>query len=162
MSELDQVITKEMVRAQGWKYYFLAIAFPVYVIFLPLVFAGNKLIFAVFLFFPGLYLYTWAACMMHECWHRYVPNINNDFFYDLYSYMLILDPYIYRVVHGHHHSKINTWEDVEFHPLGEIKNVKYRRIYNLLEIVFGVIFTFGIQMHVVPRHPLYKDKCNRS
>ena len=26
--------------------------------------------------------------------------------------MLVLDPHIYRVVHGHHHSKVNTWEDV--------------------------------------------------
>jgi fatty acid desaturase len=76
--------------------------------------------------------------------------------------MLLTDPQLYRLVHGHHHSKVNTWDDTELHPLGKINNIHLRRIYNFLEIALGVIFTFGIIMHLLPKHPNYKAKYKQS
>ena len=162
MSCYNQVIPKELVRRQAPKVYLAAIILPLYLFCLPFVFVRSVMLSIVLMLTLGVYLSTWVACLIHECWHKYIPAVPNDFFYNLFSYMLVLDPQIYRVVHGHHHSKVNTWEDVEFHPLGKIRNVHLRRIYNFLEIVLGVIFVFGIQMHVVPRHPDYRNRCRSS
>ena len=162
MPEYDQIITTELLKKQGPKLYLAAIALPLYLFTLPYLFSRNLPLGFAFMFTVGVYMYTWIACLMHECWHRYIPDFPNDFFYNLFSYMLVMDPQQYRLVHGHHHSLINTWDDVEFHPLGEIKNTYLRRIYNFLEIIIGVIFTFGLQMHVVPKHPKYKNRCKVS
>jgi len=162
MLDYKHILPKESLRRQAWKVYFVAIALPLYLFFLPYLFARSVLLSFAVMLSVGVYLSTWMACMVHESWHKYVSGISNDFFYNLFSYMLMLDPHIYRLVHGYHHSKVNTWEDVEFHPVGEIRNVYLRRIYNFLEIVIGVIFTFGIQMYVVPRHPRYKARCRAS
>jgi fatty acid desaturase len=159
---LNETITKEMIRSQAWKFYFLVVAWPLYLFILPYVYARFKLLSLVFMLFPGVYLFTWLLCLMHECWHKYTPNIPNDIFYNIFSYMLFTDPQLYRLVHGHHHSKVNTWDDTEFHPLGKINNIHLRRIYNILEIALGVIFTFGIIMYILPRHPNYKKKYKRS
>jgi fatty acid desaturase len=147
-----------MLARQVPKFYFLAIAWPVYLFFLPFVFASFGGYSLLFVLFPGVYLFTWLACLMHECWHKYVPDIPINFFYNIFSYMLLTDPQTYRLVHGNHHSKVNSWEDFEFHPIGEIKNDRLRRLYNLAEILFGVMFTFGMQMSFLPRHPKYKEK----
>ncbi len=159
---MTQPIPEQLIRKQAWKFYFVVIAWPLYIFILPSVYDKSKILALLFIIFPGVYLFTWLACLMHECWHKYVPNIPNNFFYYLFSYMLITDPQIYKLIHGYHHSKVNTWDDTEFHPLGEIKNPILRRIYNLLEITLGVIFIFGLHMQVIQRHPRYKDRFKRS
>ena len=106
--------------------------------------------------FPGIYLFTWAGFLMHECWHKYVPNIPTDRFYGLFALMLLTDPQIYRVVHGYHHGMVHSWDDTEFHPLGYIKNLHLRRLYNFLEIFLGIAFLSAVATYVVPRHPKYK------
>ncbi|HEG44620.1 MAG TPA: hypothetical protein ENH94_11295 [Phycisphaerales bacterium] len=162
MAEYKDVISEEMIRSQAWKYYFLAMAWPLYLFVIPYVYVRFKLLSFVFMLFPGVYLFTWLLCLMHECWHKYTPCIANEQFYDVFSYMLFTDPQLYRLVHGHHHSKVNTWEDTEFHPLGKINNRYLQRAYNFLEIVLGIIFTFGIVMHILPKHPRYKAKYKQS
>lgn len=162
MAEYKDIISEKMIRSQAWKYYFLVVAWPLYLFVLPYVYARFKLLSFVFMLFPGVYLFTWLLCLMHECWHKYTPGIANDQLYDVFSYMLLTDPQLYRLVHGHHHSKVNTWEDTEFHPLGKIDNVCLSRVYNFLEIALGIIFTFGIIMHILPDHPKYKAKYKRS
>ncbi len=159
---VNGAISKKMIRSQAWKFYFLVVAWPLYLLILPYVYGRFRLLWLVFMLFPGVYLFTWLLCLMHECWHKYTPNIPNDIFYNIFSYMLLTDPQLYRLVHGHHHSKVNTWDDTEFHPLGKINNIHLRRIYNFLEIALGVIFTFGIIMHILPKHPNYKSKYKRS
>ena len=159
---MKEYIPKEKIKKQAWKFYFVLAAWPVYIFVLPLVYAQMGVVSILFMIFPGAYLMTWMACLMHECWHKYVPGIPNNTLYNLYSYMLFTDPQIYRLVHGHHHSKVNTWEDIEFHPLGEIKNTYLRRIYNFLEIVLGGILTFGLLMYILPRNELYKGRYKTS
>ncbi|MHC5061323.1 MAG: fatty acid desaturase [Planctomycetota bacterium] len=160
MSENNQAIPLELVRKEAWKLYFVAIAYPLYLFFLPGLFSKNILLSLAYMIFPGVYIATWMACLMHECWHNYVPAISKNFFYNTFSFMLIMDPFIYRLVHGHHHSKVNTYDDIEFHPMGEIQNLWLRRVYNLSEIIFGVIYTFSLQMYFAPRHPTFKSRCN--
>ena len=162
MADYKDVISEEMVRSQAWKYYFLVVAWPLYLFVLPYVYVRFKLLSVVFMLFPGAYLFTWLLCLMHECWHKYTPNIPNDQLYDIFSYMLFTDPQTFRLVHGHHHSLGNTWDDTEFHPIGKINNTYLRRIYNFLEIVLGIILTFGILMFILPKHPKYKAKYKRS
>jgi len=155
---MTQYLTTRQLESQAWKLYFVAMAWPIYVLVLPVAWSKLGMYALLFIIFPGTCLFTWMACLMHECWHKYVPNVPNRFFYQLFSYMLVTDPQLYRLVHGHHHSKVNTWDDTEFHPLGRIKNTFLRRVYNFCEILFGVALTFSIQMNVLPRHPRYKDK----
>ena len=162
MAEHKDAISKEMIRSQAWKYYFLVAAWPLYLFLLPYVYVRFGWLLLVFMLFPGAYLFTWLLCLMHECWHKYTPDIPNDQLYDIFSYMLLTDPQLYRLVHGHHHSKVNTWDDTEFHPLGKIDNTWLRRIYNSLEIALGIIFTFGIIMLTMSKHPNYKSKYKRS
>jgi fatty acid desaturase len=76
--------------------------------------------------------------------------------------MLLTDPQVYRILHGRHHAEVNSWEDHEFHPLGNIQRVSWRRLYNSLEILFGVVFVVVVLALVVPRHPLYRAKYRRA
>jgi fatty acid desaturase len=108
--------------------------------------------------FPGVFLFTWAGFLMHECWHKYVPNIPNRLYFNLFSWMLITDPQVYRLVHGDHHAEVNTYRDIEFHPLGRINNRILRSIYNLCEIVFGIAFLIICASFTVPRDVRYKKK----
>ncbi|MBW8002928.1 MAG: fatty acid desaturase [Planctomycetes bacterium] len=158
----NETISEEMIQSQAWKFYFLVVAWPLYLFILPYVYARFNMLTTLFMLSLGVYLFTWLLCLMHECWHKYTPNIPNDILYNIFSYMLLTDPQLYRLVHGHHHSNVNTWEDTEFHPLGNINNIHLRRIYNFLEIALGIIFTFGIIMHILSRHPNYKSKYKRS
>jgi fatty acid desaturase len=112
--------------------------------------------------FPGVYLFTWVGYLMHETWHKYVPNIPNGIMYNILSWMLLTDPQIYRVLHGFHHSQVNTWDDNEFHPYGFIKNPVLRRISNFLEIFLGVAFLSISAQIIIPRHPKYKAKYRAS
>ncbi len=159
---MTEYISDRRIRQQAPKYYMVLVAWPVYVFFLPFVWSVSKLLCAFYLLFAGAYLYNEMAQLMHECWHKYTPNINNNFFYTIYSYFLVTDPQIYRLVHGYHHSKVNTWDDTEFHPLGRINNAFVRRAYNFVEIVFGFIFILGLLMWVLPRHERYRDKYKKS
>ena len=159
---MAEYISDRRIRRQAPKYYLVGVAWPVYVFFLPFIWSVSKLLCVFYLLFAGAYLYNEMAQLMHECWHKYTPNINNNFFYTVYSYFLVTDPQIYRLIHGYHHSKVNTWDDTEFHPLGRINNAFLRRAYNFIEIVVGFIFILGLLMWVLPRHERYRDKYRKS
>ena len=47
-------------------------------------------------------------------------------------------------------------DSAEFHPLGFIKNVHLRRLYNFLEIFLGIAFLSAVATYVVPKHPKRK------
>jgi fatty acid desaturase len=95
---------------------------------------------------------------MHETWHKYVPAIPNDRLYYILSWMLLTDPQIYKILHGFHHSQVNTWDDTEFHPFGRINNRMLRIIYNFFEIFLGIAFISLAAAMVLPHHPKYSKK----
>ncbi len=156
--KLANVIADEAIRRQAWKYYFVMLAWPAFIFVFPWALAHLKFFAIVPLAFPGLYLFTWAGYLMHESWHNYVPNVPNHFFYNLFSLMLITDPQVYKMLHGHHHMEVNSWEDGEFHPAGKIERTARRRLYNFFEIAGGVAFLVLVSLFFIPRHSRYRDQ----
>jgi fatty acid desaturase len=146
------------LRGEAWKYYFVAVAWLVYLFVLPWVQDRGGAAVLLCMIFPGIWLYTWMAYLMHECWHKYVPNVPNDVFYNIFSCMMITDPQLYRIVHGWHHSQVNTYDDIEFHPLGEIKTRFLRAVYNFFEIMLGALWLLILGSIVLPRHPKFREK----
>ena len=135
-----ECIDERLIRRQSWKFYACLLAWPLYLFLIPYVFHLLRWWSLFFMIFPGAWLFAWVAYLMHESWHKYVPGMPSDLFYYLFSFMLITDPQVYRLVHGSHHAEVHTWKDTEFHPWGKIEPKVLRRLYNLMEIVFGSIF----------------------
>jgi len=146
------------VRRQAWKYYFVLCAWPLYLFIVPYVydmFGGGAVLFIIF---PGVYLCTWLSFFVHETWHKSTPNIPHTLFYHLFSWMLLTDPQLYGLLHPLHHAQVNSWEDAEFHPFGDIQPRYLKILSNLVEIVLGMIYLMAAYTIVVPRHP----KCQRQ
>jgi fatty acid desaturase len=111
-----------------------------------------------FFIFPGVYLFTWVGYLMHESWHKYVPNVNNGFFYNAFALMLLTDPQLYRMTHGLHHAQVHTHQDAEFHPLGRIENRAVRVAANWLEFILGVAFLVSMSSVAMLRDPRFEKK----
>jgi fatty acid desaturase len=154
----NQIISKDMIRHQSWKFYFAALAWPVYLLLLPFLFSKFGFFTVILMIFPGVFLFTWVGFLMHEAWHKYVPEVNNNLFYYLFSWMLLTDPQIYKLLHGGHHLNVNSWEDKEFHPAGKINNAFLRRKYNFFEIILGTVFLVAVTSVTIPFNPKYKGK----
>jgi fatty acid desaturase len=154
--ENKQYITQDMIKHQSWKYYFAAAAWPLYLLVLPFVFSKLGFFTILLMIFPGVFLFTWVGFLMHETWHKYVPNIPNNIFYYIFSWMLLTDPQIYKMLHGGHHMNVNSWEDKEFHPMGQITNATLRRVYNILEIILGTVFIVAVTSVTIPFNSKYK------
>lgn len=159
---MENPIPEKKIKSQAWKFYAVLIAWPAYLFILPWVYSRIGLYSLVFMVFPGAYLFVWVGVLAHECWHKYVPNVPNNLLYTIYSYLMVTDPQMYKILHGFHHSKVNTWDDTEFHPFGRIENENLRRMYNFLEIVFGIPFITFSYAFVIPRHEKFKDKFKRK
>ncbi len=159
---MAEYISEQEIKSQAWKFYFIMFAWPAYLFTLPYVFAAAGWWSVAYMIFPGLYLFTWLGYLMHETWHKYVTNIDNEKLYYVLSWMLLTDPQIYKILHGFHHSQVNTWDDTEFHPLGEIKSRAVKIIYNIAEIFLGIAFISLMGTAVLPAHPKYKAKYRRS
>jgi fatty acid desaturase len=151
-------VSAKMVESQSWKFYLVVLLWPLYLFFLPYMYQRFGAWSLAYMVFPGIYIFTWSGYLMHETWHKYVPNIPNDFLYQIYAIILFTDPQIYKILHGYHHALVNTYDDHEFHPLGRISNRFLRAIFNIFEIVFGIAFIAFVGQLTVPLNPKYKDK----
>jgi len=154
----NQYISENMIKQQSWKYYFAAVTWPLYLLVLPFVFSKLGFFTIFLMIFPGVFLFTWVGYLMHESWHKYVPNIPNAFLFNLLSLMLLTDPQLYKMLHGGHHMNVNSWEDRELHPVGKISNPILRRVYNYFEVVLGTVFLVAVSSAAIPFNPKYKDK----
>ncbi len=151
-------VPETLIRRQAVKYYLVLILWPAYLFFLPLVYARLGIFSLAYMIFPGIYLFTWVGFLMHESWHKYVPNLPNGFFYNAFALMLLSDPQLYQMTHGFHHSKVHTYEDAEFHPVGEVRNRALRIVYNWLEIIIGVAWLVLMASLAVPLDPRFSKK----
>ncbi len=138
--------------------YLVLFLWPVYLFLLPPVFNFNLGLGILYMVFPGLYLFTWVGFLMHESWHKYLPNVSNRFFYNAFALMILTDPQLYNILHSSHHGQVNTYEDAEFHPLGKIESRAVRIVHNWLEVVFGIAFLVVAANLTVPRNPVYAKK----
>jgi hypothetical protein len=150
--------TPRSLLKQTFCYYLVLLLWPAYLFVLPAVFwhAGGWAI--LFVIFPGLYLFTWAGYLMHESWHKYVPHVSHRFFFHVFGLLLLMDPQIYQISHGYHHSQVHTYADLEFHPLGEIKSRGARIFHNGLEFLIGVGFLVAMAAWSIPRDPRVAKK----
>ncbi len=157
-----ETITSEEIQRQARNYYLVLTGWCLYLLLLPGAYAAWGWPSLGLVLFPGLYFFTWMGYLMHEAWHKYVPNVPNLFFYQIFAYLLLTDPQIYRLLHGHHHAEVNTYDDREFHPLGRINNRFGRMVYQFLEITLGVGFVLLMSLIAIPRHPRYAAKFRLS
>lgn len=139
-------------------YYVVLILWPLYLFLLPPLFKYDGWWVLLYLIFPGVYLFTWLGYLMHESWHKYVPGVNNRFFYNAFALMILSDPQIYFMVHSTHHVHVNSSQDAEFHPLGEIQSRGVRVIYNWLEVLFGVAFLVVLGSITIRRNVRFAKK----
>jgi fatty acid desaturase len=153
-----ELIAEARIRKLSVYYYLVMILWPAYLLFLPPVFVHLGGWVILYMIFPGLYIFTWTGYLMHESWHKFVPNVNNSFFYHLFALMILSDPQVYHIIHGSHHAQVNSYADAEFHPLGEIKPRGLRILCHWLEAVFGVAFLVGVASLTVPRDPRFAKK----
>ncbi len=155
---VSDLIPEVRIRRQSVYYYIAMILWPAYLFLLPAVFMRIGWWVIFYLIFPGLYLFTWVGYLMHESWHKYVPNVDSHFFYNIFALMILSDPQLYHMSHGSHHAQVNTYDDAEFHPLGEVRSRGMRIIYHWLEVVFGVAFLFAAASLTVPRDPRFAKR----
>jgi uncharacterized membrane protein len=146
-------IPQTALDRQAWKYYFVLSAWPAYLFILPYVYKASGAAVILFMIFPGVYLFTWLSLLVHETWHRSTPGVPNTVLYHLFSWMLVTDPQLYSLLHSSHHSDVHSWEDVEFHPFGNIRPQALKIFANMAEIVLGMIYLMLAYAIVVPRHP---------
>ncbi len=153
-----QSVPEAILKRQAWKYYAVMLAWPVYLFFLPWVWSRGIALGLAAMVFPGVYLFTEMGFLVHESWHRYVPNVPNNFFYRIFSWMLCSDPQVYRLLHGFHHSQVNSWDDPEFHPFGRIKSGVLAVLLNISEIVFGIAALAAAQTWEMMSNPRFRAK----
>jgi hypothetical protein len=153
-----ELIPAGKIRRLAIYYYLVLFLWPVYLFFLPAVMASIGGWGILYMVFPGLYLFTWAGYLMHESWHKFVPNVNSRFFYNAFALMLLSDPQLYNLLHRTHHGFVNSYQDAEFHPLGEIRSRLLRILSNWLEVVFGIAYLVVAASVMLPRDPRFKGK----
>ncbi|MDX2513398.1 MAG: hypothetical protein QNK25_15230 [Desulfobacterales bacterium] len=151
------LIEENLLRRQAWKYWLVMAAWPVFLILLPLVYEKNLFAATIFIVFPGTWLFTWLALLMHESWHKYVPGLPNRGIFHVFGWMLLMDPQVYHLAHISHHKHANSYSDIEFYPFGRIHNRNIRRLYHLLQIFLGGIFTQPMMNLGVMRHPQFSS-----
>ncbi len=134
---------------------------PGFLILLPAAWHYHWLLGLGLAVFPGTFLVTWTAELMHECWHNYLPGLPNRLFFNLLNWIMGYDPQAFGIAHGYHHSKLHTYEDIEFYPLGEIRHPAKRKAFLLVEYAFGLLLTFSLLMYVVRTDPRYRRRYQR-
>jgi hypothetical protein len=151
-------VNKAVVEGQAWKFHFAPAAWIGFLFILPAVYHASAAAGFAIIVFPGVYLFAWIGFLMHETWHRYVRGIPNNAVYTVLAVILVSDPQIYRLVHGHHHAGVHTWEDMEFHPLGEIRSRLFRIVNNAMEIFIGIAYLVAVSLITVPRDGRFRGK----
>lgn len=150
------------LQRQAWRYHLVLIAWPLYLMVAPGVIHAcgpwGLLLIAV----PGAFLFNCLCLLHHESWHRYVPGFPNQVFFHVSGWMLFCDPQLFRLIHGHHHTRVSSWRDVEVHPFGYIESRGLRILNNTLEIVVGMLYILLGWYINVPRHPLYRRRFRLS
>lgn len=147
---------------QVWKFYIAIPLWLLYFFLLPYIYTTSKFIFIILSFTLGNYLFFWLGYLYHETWHEYVKVLPNKKLYYLYGILLFSDPQLYRLVHGSHHANVHTYQDLEFYPLGKIRNKKLRSLYNILEIFFGVAVLTLTQSITLPKNSDFNKKFSKT
>jgi len=127
-----------MIRG-GCTYVCLASWF-IYYLLIPAAFAHSNWIGFALACSIAPFIGVWAIYLMHECWHRYFEDIDNRKMFLLFCALLFTQPGAYGHGHRTHHKHVNTYEDLEIHPVGRIASRGGRIIFYVGSSLFGSIF----------------------
>ena len=140
------------------KVYGLILFWLLYLWLIPYIYVHNKLLSLLCIIFPGIYLFPLFGLLIHETWHKYLPNLPNRILFHLLCFMLISDPQVYDLTHPSHHADVNSYKDMQFHPLGKIEKRYLRIIYNFFEVFLGVIFVMTVAGIRLSKDPRFKER----
>ena len=124
-----------------------------YIITLPKIYNINAFIGVAMMLFPGFFLYTWLTNYLHDIYHRYISDSSNHFLFHLFAALVWINPQVFRIGHQSHHSKVHTYEDLEFYPLGKINNRWLRKLFLILEVIFGTILIVICATEAIKKRP---------
>ncbi|WP_341529366.1 fatty acid desaturase [Nostoc sp. UHCC 0302] len=155
---MKTITSSQVPYSQTVKLFIASLFWFIYLFFIPYIYSSANILPFFLIVFPGGYLFCLLALFMHECWHEYLPGIHNKFFYSVLSWMIFLDHQIFDIVHPSHHSQVNTYQDIEFYPLGEIKKRSLRVIYNFCEVFLGNIFLVLVVNFKILHEPKLKKQ----
>ncbi len=130
----------ERVYKRGFFVPLCIVSWGCYFFVLPYVWGLHLGLGILFLIFPGIYVSNLLIYFQHECWHRYFDTKYNRALFIILCTILFVQPHLYDIGHRSHHSRVNTYGDLELYPIGEIKNRLLRSLCNCLAIVFGSLF----------------------
>lgn len=145
------IANTKLVNKQAVKIFTTLVAWVVYLFLLPYVYASINIFQSFLCFFQEFifYVYQHSLCM-NVGMNIYLASTIS--FYLILSWLIFIEPQTFDIVHPSHHTQVNTYNDMEFHPLGEIKNKLLRIIYNFLEICLGKIFVFIVADFQILKH----------
>ena len=150
--------TTQKLIANRAKIYGLIILWLLYLITLPYVYSQNRTIGLFYVVYPGIYLFPLFGLLIHEAWHKYLPDVPNKALFHLFCFMLISDPQVYDLTHRTHHTDVNSYQDMQFHPLGKIRKRYLRIVYNFFEIFLGVVFVMTVAGIRISKEPRFKKQ----
>jgi hypothetical protein len=155
---MNTLPSSQFAYTQTVKLFIALLFWFIYLFCIPYMYSSLNILSFIFIIFPGGYLFCCLAQFMHECWHEYLVGIHNKFFYSFLSWIIFLDHQIFDIVHPYHHSQVNTYQDIEFHPLGKIKDRSLRIIYNFCEVFLGNIFIALVANFKIMHEPKLKKQ----
>ncbi len=137
-----------IIKSLDWKKYYERGVFIYLCIFswfgffiaLPYVWHLNKLLALGVMIFPGLFISVGLIYFQHECWHGYFKTRMNRRLFVFICTIVFVQPHQYDAGHRTHHARVNTYDDLEFYPIGKIHNRVLRSLCNCMSICFGSIF----------------------
>lgn len=86
--------TLERIESEKCKFYLIIPLWICYFLLLPKIYLFSKIVFFLYIFLIGNFLFCWLGFLFHETWHEYIPNIKNKTLYYIYGILLLTDPHI--------------------------------------------------------------------
>lgn len=126
--------------ARGGCTYVCLVCWLIYYLLIPAAFAHSNWIGFALACSIAPFIGVWAIYLMHECWHRYFESINNRKMFLGFCALLFTQPGAYGHGHRTHHRHVNTYEDLEIHPVGRITSRSGRIVFYVGSSLFGSLF----------------------
>lgn len=111
-----------------------------YIITVPCVWHFSRFLGTAFIIFPGLFVSNLIIYFQHETWHGYFKTPLNRTLFEVLCAIAFTQPHLYDIAHRTHHARVNTYDDLEFYPIGKIENKALRILCNFFSITLGSLF----------------------
>jgi fatty acid desaturase len=134
----------EKLYKRGFFIVLCLVCWVVYIVSAPWVWHQNIYLGLAFSLSLGLFVSNLLIYFQHETWHSYFETRWNRLLFNILCSIVFSQPHLYDVAHRSHHAKVNTYEDLEFYPIGQIHNKMMRVLCNFLSITLGSVFLLAL------------------